>query len=153
MGFINQMLYSMQKSRKLTKLFKRLHPPVWDIQDFIKNVDKLNVDAKRAIEDLLDLAGNDKNVKNIMNKYNVDRNVLREIYQSFNNIKGSRTTKGHLIKASAIVYPQTLDFLLRNRERIQTNYNEICNRIFDYFDKGEVGLIKWTISTYWANHV
>jgi len=144
MRLLKKIIFSFAKSRKLIKISKRLNPPIDNISEFFKDIDKRNHIIDSALNDLIKLCINDSNVQIVLNKYNANENTLKNLYNCLNCIHVSQWVNGHYVKASSLVYWGTLDYLLRNFKEItqsEESLELVCKRLFLYFKKNENGYI------------
>ena len=116
---INNMIRSYKKSKKLRKLQLALHPPN------ISTIDKLTEDilhsnlkySEQKLEEFYDLCENDINVKDVMKKYGLTREDLKEIHFLLSYFGLAQWINDHYASLSSIAYPETLFYIAEARQR------------------------------------
>lgn len=135
---------SIEKSRKLCNISKVLGKSI-NITDLLSSLHGGDDSKERAEEELYNLCESDTNLRIVMQKYEANRETLKEIFRILNYVGAGQWTKGHFVSVSSLAFVGTLDYLLRNKEKLLTSYNdkiEISYRLITYFEKGEMGYIK-----------
>jgi len=136
MGIISTIIGSYRKSKRLQKISKKLGKKLsmqelMDIATYAKN-------NETALEELVDLCESDLNVRAITNNYNIGRDDLKELYRLLNNPgiyswNNGNWVAGHHVPSSSIVFSGTLDFILRNHEKLLNGSTKeqayICERV------------------------
>lgn len=149
MGILGVILGSLGKSKKLQKISKRLSKEL-TIEELMNFEDYVQKD-EIALNELVDLCESDLNIRVISNNYNIGRDRLKEIYRMLNNPStynwdNGTWVSGHHIPSSSIAYCGTLDFILRNQEKLFNGTSDektyICERLYKYFSNGETGFIE-----------
>lgn len=138
MGFINNLLSSFKKSKKLRQISNELSKPT----DY-SNLSSLVASSKNApIDKLIELCLSDELNVETLKKYSADSDSLKEIYDKLTINGAGQYIKGHLVSASSLVFPTTLTFLLHHFKngKFQVNdwddYNSslfIADRLLKYF--------------------
>jgi hypothetical protein len=138
MGFINNLLHSFKKSKKLRQISIDLSKPT----DYT-NLSSLMASSKNdPIEKLIELCLSDELNVELLEKYGVDNNTLKEIYDKLTLNGAGQYVKGHLVSASSIIYPTTLTFLLHHFKNGEFQVNDwddynstlfITDRLLRYF--------------------
>ena len=132
MGFFK----NFAKTRKFRNISNVLSKPI------ISGHDLLFDDSKdRALEKLLRLSETDQNVRMILKRHDVSREQLKRLYSRLNASGAGQWVGKHYVSASAIYYPQSLDYLLRKLEKGSLPA-EAAYRVVKYFEKGETGPIE-----------
>lgn len=125
---------SFKKSFQLKKIYGRIE----------------EIPTVELIGKIIEIGINDPAVFEVMNKYRPDAGDFLNIYEILTLHGAGQHTKGHYVAVSALVYPQTLDFVLQHYQdgafhiEGMNSYNAslaICNRLIKYFEKGETGII------------
>ncbi len=97
-----------------------------------------------ALSGLLDLCESDPRLAPILQKYGATRATLEELYTMLLSSGAGQWVRGHFVAASALVFPATLDYLLRMRRddlKDADSVQEVAFRLLQYFGGGEVGPI------------
>jgi hypothetical protein len=63
--------------------------------------------------DLLDLCEKDQAISEVMQRYSATRETLKELFHKLIVTGGAQWAGNHYVAASSLVYPHTLEFLLR----------------------------------------
>jgi len=106
--------------------------------DGIKNVSD-NYNDK--INKLFLLAKKDRNAKKVLDKqHQIDIEQFKNLYGLMIKNRGQAYIRGHWVPASSLVYAQTLEFLIKNKDN--DNIAEIVRRLVVYFENNETGDIK-----------
>jgi len=84
----------------------------------------------------------DPNLKLIMQKYEADKETLKEIFNAIRFCAG-QWVKGSYVATYSLAFGGTLDYLLRNRKKVESDDGimEVCERLITYYKKGETGFI------------
>ena len=115
----------------------------------ILNGDKLK---EQYINELIHLCKSDDNVNEVIRKFNVTDTFLKDVFHRLQSIGAGQNAGGHYVPASSLAYAPTLRFLLNHfdGENFSINnydhYNSnlfIAHRLIRYFEKGEVGELKF----------
>lgn len=138
MGFINNLLSSYKKSKKLRQISNELSKPT----DYSSLSSLVASSKNQSIDKLIELCLSDELNVEILKRYNADNDSLKEIYDKLTLNGAGQYVKGHLVSASSIVYPTTLTFLLhhfKNGEFQVNDWNDynsslyITDRLLKYF--------------------
>lgn len=105
--------------------------------DGIRNVsnnynDKLNK--------LFLLAKKDRNTKKVLDEHHIDIEQFKNLYGLMIKNRGQAYIRGHWVPASSLVYAQTLEFLIKNKDN--DNIAGVVRRLVIYFENNETGDIK-----------
>lgn len=87
----------------------------------------------RAINDLLDYCEGQSEIQEIMTKYKLTRNQLKELYSNLVASGAGQWVCCHWVAASSIAYPEALQYLINRKDadRMETVYH-----LFIYFERG-----------------
>lgn len=146
MNIFSIILFSLKKSNKIKKLYKKLYGNYnnlnmeerlqifKDSTDFDKDKEIQN----KALDDLIILIQNDISLKQIVEEYNVNEKLLHEIYDRFCGLGFKRYYAGHLLPAAAISYASSLKYILSNYNDFSGGENQatIVNNVILYFKDG-----------------
>jgi hypothetical protein len=138
-GFWRTLKASLRKSSELRHLSR-----VLGAQDPSRVLVSLETGLmeKNAEEKLFDLIEAEPALVSIMVAYHADRNTLRKSYKALCLCGAGEWTKGYWVPARALAMATTLPFVLANADASsESTWIETANRVFAYFDKGEVGII------------
>ncbi len=91
----------------------------------------------RAQQALWDLIEGDRELKPILEKYQVKREDLAVIFKNLVQCGSGQWINEQLICVSAFVHPATLDFLLRHKNEIPLS--RVALRLVKYFKNEEEG--------------
>jgi len=105
--------------------------------DGIKNVSD-NYNDK--INKLFLLAKKDRKVNKVLNRYQIDIEQFKDLYGLMIKNHGQAYIRKHWIPASSLMYAQTLEFLIKNKDN--DNIGEVVHRLVAYFENDESGYIK-----------
>jgi len=144
MGVFSAIFSSIKKSKKLSEISKVLGKQMTTSEIMDSLLSRDDDSMGKAEEQLFDLIESDQNLKNIMIKYKADRKTLKEIYNMMNAIGAGQWVNGHYVSVSSLAFGGTLDYLLRNKEKFLTSYDDkmnMCYRLITYFQKNETGFI------------
>ena len=132
---IKNMIRSYNKSKKLRKLQLELHPPnTSTIYKLKEDVENGNIkDSEQKLEEFFDLCENDINVKDVMKKYGLTRENLKEIHGELRYFGLSQWINNHYASLSSIAYPETLFYIAEARQR---NYDpqKIVLTLIEYWE-------------------
>jgi hypothetical protein len=70
-------------------------------------------DRDRAAQELFDLCERDPAIQDVMKRYGATRATLAELFTRLKAAGAAQIAGGHYVAASALAYPETLEFLLR----------------------------------------
>ena len=70
----------------------------------------------------------------LIKKYNASRETLYELFNKLNKNGADRWVKGHFVAGSALVFPQTLEYILRNASG---DFKMLSARLLIYFARNE----------------
>ena len=126
---------SIKKSSKLVKISRILSDVSMEFD--MDTMFKKSREKEKAIEDLVELAFNDKNNEPIIKKYKITKKNLKKKYKDLVVNGAGVVTRNHWVAASAIVYPQTLSFIFDRKHKL--NGQTMAFALIDYFDQNRVG--------------
>lgn len=126
---------SIKKSSKLVKISRILSDVSMEFD--MDTMFKKSREKEKAIEDLVELAFNDKNNEPIIKKYKITKKNLKKKYKDLVVNGAGVVTRNHWVAASAIVYPQTLSFIFDKKHKL--NGQTMAFALIDYFDQNRVG--------------
>lgn len=126
---------SIKKSSKLVKISRILSDVSMEFD--MDTMFKKSREKEKAIEDLVELAFNDKNNEPIIKKYKITKKNLKKKYKELVVNGAGVVTRNHWVAASAIVYPQTLSFIFDKKHKL--NGQTMAFALIDYFDQNRVG--------------
>ena len=127
MGFFS----SIKKSSDLKRIGKVLgQPSNFQSGDFSSSSNK-----DKALEELLDICENDKQLSQIISKYNSNREELKTIYGKLKISGAGQYALGHFCCASALGFASTLEFILETD--LSTTAQAIV--LVEYFKRGRIG--------------
>ncbi len=98
-------------------------------------------DSKKgtALEELLNICESDPELRQILLKYDTNREELRATYSELlASGAGQWTSDGHYVAASAFVFVPTLDYLLGSMRQGQS-IQDLALPLLYYFEMGKVG--------------
>ena len=120
---------SIKKSSKLVKISRILSDVSMEFD--MDTMFKKSREKEKAIEDLVELAFNDKNNEPIIKKYKITKKNLKKKYKDLVVNGAGVVTRNHWVAASAIVYPQTLSFIFDKKHKL--NGQTMAFALIDYF--------------------
>jgi hypothetical protein len=128
---------SIRKQWVLRRISRVLGAPL----DLSRKVDALlsGKPSKKdhAIEELLDLCESDSILRQTMDTYRADREILYRFYSMLIANGAGQWVGGHFVAVSALAYGFPLLFLLENAETLP--WSRICILLIEYFERNEVG--------------
>jgi len=126
---------SVKKSSKLVKISQVLSnvSMEFDLDSMFKN----SREKDKAIDDLIELAFQDKNNKPIIKKYKITKKIMAKKYQYLVINGAGVVARNHWVAASALVYPQTLSFVFDKKHKMSGP--KMAFILIDYFDQNRVG--------------
>lgn len=136
-------IHSFKKSKRLKKISKVLgHAATLDHSELIKYLGTdTSYQDEQALDDLFDLCESDPYVSVVMQNHDADKDKLRKGYRELIRAGAGQWAKGHYVPVSSLVYPLTLDYLLRNLDKDKDDFLYVAHRLLTYFQKGEIGKI------------
>lgn len=125
---------SLKKSKKLRQISKKLDTPtIASVEDLLNYNAQ---DREKALDELCDLCLADSNIIQVMNKYGIGKEKLKELYNRMCAVGFGQWVNGHYVAASSISYVATLDYLLRNETT--KDFPNVAFRVHSYFMNGEM---------------
>ncbi|MBC8549190.1 MAG: hypothetical protein H8D23_06020 [Candidatus Brocadiales bacterium] len=139
------------KSRRLYELNRRFEQdargvgaygdPLSQLRAFgLDGIRNVSDNYNNKLNDLFLLAKNDKQVNKVLNKYQVDIKQFKDLYGLMIKYHGQAYIKNHWVPASSLVYAQTLEFLIKNKDK--DNISDVVRRLVTYFENDESDYIK-----------
>lgn len=98
-------------------------------------------DRSKILDEVLEMAFTEPNNQLVIKKFQLDKVKLKNIVEDIELNGGGQYEGGHYISISAILYPQTLEFIAYKERKTQLDKNRMILRIMDYFKNGETGNI------------
>jgi len=142
---IKAIIYSFRKSKRLRKISKiiGLGPEFGEPSSSIKyfSIEEIKK-REKALEELLKLCESDPYLTKVIEKYKADRELLKKAYEKLIMAGAGQWKRGHFVPASSLVYSQTLDYLLRNIDKEDKDFNYVAWRLLKYFEKRKIGKIE-----------
>jgi len=120
--------------RALEKISKRLDIVLPNNPNHFDEVFRF---ADSAEDELFDYCESQPAVKAVIEDFQVSRKNLKEIYSQIIEAGAGQWSCGHWVPASALAYPESLEYVLSRRENDikETSFNLIM-----YFDHGSFGI-------------
>ena len=141
---IKSIIYSFRKSFRLKKISNILGTAAnLNHSEFIEYLSAKNSEKQeKAMEELLNLCESDIYTRKLMKRYNADRETLKRAYEKLIMVGGGQWKRGHYVPASSLVYNQTLDYLLKNIDKVEDEFRHVVWRLLKYFEKRKIGKIE-----------
>jgi hypothetical protein len=95
----------------------------------------------KVLDEVIDMAFNEPNNQPVIKKFGLDKKKLEEIVQELEFNGAGQYLGGHYISISAILYPQTLEFIVYKKREKDLEKMRMMLRLMDYFKNGETGNI------------
>jgi hypothetical protein len=86
-----------------------------------------------AVDSLLDYCEKQPAIQALLNEFHVSRNNLRELYYQLLAMGAGQWVCGHWVAASALAHPQSLRYLLNQRDTVTL---EIAVKVIMHFEHG-----------------
>jgi len=120
--------------RALEKISKRLDIVLPNNPNHFDEVFRL---ADSAEDELFDYCESQPAVKAVMEDFQVSRKDLKEIYSQLIKAGAGQWSCGHWVPASALAYPESLEYVLSRRE---SDIKETSFNLIMYFEHGSFGI-------------
>jgi hypothetical protein len=120
--------------RALERISKRLDVVLPNSPNNLDEVFRL---ADSAENELLDYCESQPAVKAVMEDFQVSRKDLKEIYSQIIEAGAGQWSCGHWVPASALAYPESLEYVLSRRE---SDIKETSFNLIMYFEHGSFGI-------------
>ncbi len=134
MGFISKLFNSLNKSKEIKRLQSIIDPEIDDLVTkfrYLQSVDAIKINA--ALEEYLTLCESDENIAQIQVRYKINRNDLKNIYETLSKNGLGGWTKGHQCALSSIAYPEPLIFIIESEQQGKS-WGDIVWRLNAYWD-------------------
>ena len=128
---------SIKKSTKLVKISRILSDVSMDFD--MNSMFKKSREKEKAIEDLIELAFEDKNNQPIIKKYKITKKIMKKKYHDLSINGAGQVVRNHWVAASALVYPQTLSFVFDKKHKIKGQ--KMAFFLIDYFEQNKTGQV------------
>ena len=98
-------------------------------------------DEDEALQGIIDIAFEDPNCAPVIEKYKITRKKMEDKYRELCIHGAGQVVKNHWVAASALVYPQTLDYIFRNSKKKMTRDSGgvVAYALIEYFEQGKMG--------------
>jgi len=120
--------------RALERISKRLDIVLPNNPNHFDEVFRL---ADSAEDELFDYCESQPAVKSVMEDFQVSRKNLKEIYSQLIKAGAGQWSCGHWVPASALAYPESLEYVLSRRE---SDIEETSFNLIMYFEHGSFGI-------------
>ena len=138
---------SIKKSKKLVKYSQILSYVGPDFSksgyDLFKSMkDKFN-EQDDALQGIIDLAYEDPNCVAVIEKHKITRKKMEDKYRELCLHGAGQVAGNHWVAASALVYPQTLDYIFRKSKKKMTRDSGgvVAYALIEYFEQGKMGSV------------
>ena len=128
---------SIKKSAKLIKISRVLSDVLIDFD--MNSMFKKSKEKEKAIEDLIELAFEDKNNQLTIKKYKITKKIMKKKYHELAVNGAGQVVRNHWVAASALVYPQTLNFIFDKKHKIKGE--KMAFLLIDYFEQNKTGQV------------
>ena len=136
---------SIKKSKKLVKYSQILSDVGPDFSKSGYNLfksmkDKFN-EQDDALQGIIDLAYEDPNCIAVIEKHKITRKKMEDKYRELCLHGAGQVAGNHWVAASALVYPQTLDYIFRKSKKKMTRDSGgvVAYALIEYFEQGKMG--------------
>ena len=98
-------------------------------------------DDDEALQGIIDIAFEDPNCVAVIEKHKITRKKMEKKYQELLIHGAGQVVKNHWVAASALVYPQTLDYIFRKSKKKMTRDSGgvVAYALIEYFEQGKMG--------------
>jgi hypothetical protein len=128
------------KNRRLIRRISKIlgTPLIPSSDDIFSGEASRNIQRKESAENLLfDFIQKDKQLRQVLESYDVTREDLVGLYEALIASGGGQWIKGHFLPVSTLTNPHTLEFFIRRGDGL--HYLTITVVLLKYFERGEVG--------------
>ena len=138
---------SIKKSKKLVKYSQILSDVDPDFSksgyDLFKSMKDKSNEQDDALQGIIDIAFEDPNCAAVIEKYKITRKKMEDKYRELCIHGAGQVVKNHWVAASALVYPQTLDYIFRNSKKKMTRDSGgvVAYALIEYFEQGKMGSV------------
>jgi hypothetical protein len=122
-------------ARALEKISKRLDIVLPNNPNHFDEVFRL---ADSAEDELFDYCESQPAVKAVMEDFQISRKDLKEIYSQLIEAGAGQWSCGHWVPASALAYPESLEYVLSRKE---SDIKETSFNLIMYFEHGSFGIV------------
>ena len=138
-----ELIRSFKKSNRIKKLTKEyLKYSLSASTSAFEALSSNRMEKKsKVLDEIIDMAYNEPNNQPVIKKFNLKKSDLENIVEYFELNGGAQYIKGHYISISAILYPQTLEFIVYKKRGKQVEKQRMILRVIDYFTNNETGNI------------
>jgi hypothetical protein len=91
---------------------------------------------KQAIQVILNFAINEPLNQIIIKKHNINYKKIEEMLDILERIGCGQIVKGHYVSISALMFPQTLDFIFSQNMNGRENLEQVAFELVEWFAKG-----------------
>ena len=136
---------SIKKSKKLVKYSQILSDVGPDFSksgyDLFKSMKDKSNEQDDALQGIIDLAYEDPNCVAVIEKYKITRKKMEDKYRELCIHGAGQVAGNHWVAASALVYPQTLDYIFRKSKKKMTRDSGgvVAYALIEYFEQGKMG--------------
>ena len=98
-------------------------------------------DDDEALQGIIDIAFEDPNCIPVIEKHKITRKKMESKYRELCIHGAGQVVKNHWVAASALAYPQTLDYIFRNSKKKMTRDSGgvVAYALIEYFEQGKTG--------------
>ena len=134
MGIFSKLFNSLNKSKEIKRLQNIIDPEIVDVVAKFRHLQSADQNKiNSAFEEYLDLCKSDENIAQVLVRYKINRNDLKNIYETLSNHGLGGWTKGHHCALSSLAYPEPLTYILQAQKR-GTSWEEIVIHLNRYWD-------------------
>ena len=98
-------------------------------------------DDDEALQGIIDIAFEDPNCVAVIEKHKITRKKMEKKYQELLIHGAGQVVKNHWVAASALVYPQTLDYIFdkSNNKLTRDSGGVVAYALIEYFEQNKTG--------------
>jgi hypothetical protein len=122
---------SIVKSFKINKISRELSKPIDSYNDLMSDNSTKNRDK------LFKLISTYDSLTPILMKYSADNDTLDNILDRLLNVGAGQWVKTDFVAVSALVFPKTLDYVLKQYNDPETDWSEVTFNLIMYFQHGD----------------
>jgi hypothetical protein len=135
-GWILNIFSSVKKTFELKKVAKSIANPK------PVTVDDLLSDKPSDTEQLFDLVYKYDDLKAVVEEYSADREVLHDIFNRLVAHGACQWKKGDYVLVSTFGFTQTLNYILRNYYKENTDWYKVTLSLVNHFENGKTEVVK-----------
>lgn len=141
------MLGEIFRSFKKSSTIKKLTKEYIDYQNksyssALGMIDSMTSDKKNKILDkIVELSLNEPNNQQPINKFNITKTKLIKTIEELEDLGCIIFAKGHYVPISAILYPQTLEYIFYKERSNKEDKEKMVKDLISYFDGNKMGNI------------